>query len=72
MFMNNETYEQYELTKEQVGDVVEVFERRHGMLADGVQQQPAHRDAAEPRRAARSNMPSRPPTATRPPTSRSR
>ncbi len=49
VFMNNETYEQYELTQGAGRRRLEVPEGRHGMLADGLQQQPAHRDAAEPR-----------------------
>ena len=58
--------------KEQVGDAWKFLKDGMECIADGLQQQPAHRDAAEPRRAARSNTPSRPPAATRPPTCRSR
>ena len=71
VFMNNERYEQYELTKEQVGDTWKFF-KEAWTAADGLQQQPDRRDAAEPRgpqgRIRRADRHA----ATRPPTCRSR
>ena len=47
--MDNESYEQYELTAEQVGDTWKYI--KEGMVCSMVllQQQPDHRHAAEPR-----------------------
>ncbi len=71
VFMNNETYEQYELTKEQVGDAWKFL--KDGMECSLMVYNNNPLTVTPPNHVVlRSSTPSRPPAATRPPTCRSR